>query len=84
MGCLGLLLLILITLPLFSAALALLLSRDNPAPMAYISGVLGALIEADLLNWSNFKKLGAHVISIGGAGVFDGILLTGIVAALIA
>lgn len=70
--------------PLFSAGLALLLSRDNPAPVAYISGVLGALIGADLLNWPNFKKLGAQVISIGGAGVFDGIFLTGIVAALIA
>ncbi len=70
--------------PLFSAGLALLLFRDNPAPVAYISGVLGALIGADLLNWPNFKKLGAQVISIGGAGVFDGIFLTGIVAALIA
>lgn len=70
--------------PLFSAGLALLLSRDNPAPVAYISGVMGALIGADLLNWPNFKKLGAQVISIGGAGVFDGIFLTGIVAALIA
>lgn len=70
--------------PLFSAGLAMLLSRDNPAPVAYISGVLGALIGADLLNWPNFKNLGSQVISIGGAGVFDGIFLTGIVAALIA
>jgi uncharacterized membrane protein len=58
--------------------------RNNPAPVAYISGVMGTLIGADLLNWSNFKKLGSHVLSIGGAGVFDGIFLTGIVAALIA
>ncbi len=70
--------------PLFSAGLALVLSPDNPAPVAYISGVLGALIGADLLNWPNFKKLGSHVLSIGGAGLFDGIFLTGIVAALIA
>jgi uncharacterized membrane protein len=70
--------------PIFSAGLALLLSRDNPAPVAYISGVVGTLIGADLLNWSNFRKLGSHVLSIGGAGVFDGIFLTGIVAALIA
>jgi uncharacterized membrane protein len=70
--------------PIFSAGLALLLSRNNPAPVAYISGVVGTLIGADLLNWSNFKKLGSHVLSIGGAGVFDGIFLTGIVAALIA
>lgn len=70
--------------PLFSAALALLLAPDNPAPVAYISGVLGTLIGADLLNWPNFKKFGSQVISIGGAGIFDGIFLTGIVAALIA
>jgi uncharacterized membrane protein len=70
--------------PLFSAGLAMVLASDNPAPVAYISGVLGTLIGADLLNWPNFKKLGAQVISIGGAGVFDGVFLTGIVAALIA
>jgi len=70
--------------PIFSALLALLLARNNPAPVAYISGVVGTLIGADLLNWSNFKKLGSQVLSIGGAGVFDGIFLTGIVAALIA
>jgi uncharacterized membrane protein len=70
--------------PLLSAGLAILLASDNPAPVAYISGVLGTLIGADLLNWRHFKRLGSHVISIGGAGLFDGIFLTGIVAALIA
>jgi len=69
--------------PLISAGLAFLLARDNPAPVAYISGVLGTLIGADLLNWPRFKKLGAQLISIGGAGVFDGIFLSGILAALI-
>jgi uncharacterized membrane protein len=70
--------------PLISAGLAYLLARDNPAPVAYISGTVGTLIGADLLNWPNFNKLGAQMISIGGAGVFDGIFLSGIVAALIA
>jgi uncharacterized membrane protein len=69
--------------PLVSAGLAILLARDNPAPVAFISGTLGTLIGADLLNWPNFKKLGAHMISIGGAGVFDGIFLAGILAVLI-
>ena len=69
--------------PLISAGLAFLLARDNPAPVAYISGVVGTLIGADLLNWPNFKKLGSHLVSIGGAGVFDGIFLSGMVAALI-
>ena len=69
--------------PLASALLAFLLARDNPAPVAYISGTMGTLIGADLLNWPNFKKLGSHVLSIGGAGVFDGIFLAGIVAVLL-
>ena len=69
--------------PLTSAGLAFLLAGENPAPVAYISGTVGTLIGADLLNWPNFKKLGAHLISIGGAGMFDGIFLSGIMAALI-
>jgi uncharacterized membrane protein len=69
--------------PLISALLAFLLARENPAPVAYISGAVGTLIGADLLNWRNFRKLGSQVISIGGAGVFDGIFLSGIVAALL-
>jgi uncharacterized membrane protein len=51
--------------------------------VAYISGTLGTLIGGDLLNWPNFKKLGAHMISIGGAGVFDGVFLAGVLAVLI-
>ncbi len=69
--------------PLISAGLAFLLAGDNPAPVAYISGTVGTLIGADLLNWPKFKKFGAHLISIGGAGMFDGIFLSGIVAVLI-
>lgn len=69
--------------PLLSATLALLLARDNPAPVAYIAGTVGTLVGADVLNWPNFRKLGAHLISIGGAGVFDGVFLSGVVAALI-
>jgi uncharacterized membrane protein len=70
--------------PLVSAGLAFLLARAHPAPVAFISGTLGTLIGADLLNWPNFKKLGSHMISIGGAGVFDGIFLAGILAVLLA
>ncbi len=69
--------------PLASAGLALLLARTNPAPVAYISGTLGTLIGADLLNWNRVKRLGPHMISIGGAGVFDGVFLTGTIAVLI-
>ncbi len=53
-------------------------------PLAYISGSLGTLIGADLLNLDKLQGLGAPIASIGGAGTFDGIFLTGIVAVLVA
>jgi uncharacterized membrane protein len=52
--------------------------------VAYVSGVMGTLIGADLLNLNRLRELGAPVASIGGAGTFDGIFLTGIVAVLLA
>ena len=70
--------------PLLSVGLALLLAPDNGAPVAYVSGAMGTLIGADLLNFPAFRKLGGHVLSIGGAGVFDGIFLVGIAAAVLA
>jgi len=63
---------------------ALVLSRKHAAPLAYIAGSLGTLIGADLLNLNKIAELNAPVASIGGAGTFDGIFLTGIVAVLIA
>ncbi|MGO8689854.1 MAG: DUF1614 domain-containing protein [Thermoguttaceae bacterium] len=68
--------------PLMAAAVALLLSRDHAAPLAYISGTLGTLIGADVLNLGNLA--GVRVASIGGAGTFDGVFLTGIIAVLLA
>ena len=52
--------------------------------VAYVSGVMGTLIGADLMNLRRIGGLGAPVASIGGAGTFDGIFLTGIVAVLLA
>ncbi len=69
---------------LTSAIVALLLSRQHAAPLAYIGGSLGTLIGADLLNLGKVQGLGAPVASIGGAGTFDGIFLIGILAVLIA
>jgi uncharacterized membrane protein len=70
--------------PLLSAALAILLSRDFAAPVAYVSGSLGTLIGADLLNLDKMRGVGAPIASIGGAGTFDGIFVTGILAVLLA
>ena len=52
--------------------------------IAYVSGVVGTLIGADLTNLHRIADLGAPVASIGGAGTFDGVFLTGIVAVLLA
>ena len=53
------------------------------APVAYVSGSLGTLIGADLLNINKLSSLGGGVASIGGAGAFDGVFLSGIVAVLL-
>lgn len=69
----------------FTAALtALLIAPESSAPMAYICGTMGVLIGADLLRLNDIRKIGTAVASIGGAGTFDGIFLTGIVAVLLA
>jgi len=78
-----------IALPVFvpavaTAIVALLVWRQHAAPLAYIGGSLGVLLGADLLNIGKLQGLGAPVASIGGAGTFDGIFLTGVVAVLLA
>jgi uncharacterized membrane protein len=70
--------------PLVTAAVAIVVSRRHAAPLAYIAGSLGTLIGADLLNLGRIRGLGAPVASIGGAGKFDGIFLTGLIAVLLA
>jgi uncharacterized membrane protein len=78
-----------IAVPVFApviatAILAFILSREYAAPLAYIGGSMGTLIGADLSNLDKINGLGAPVASIGGAGTFDGIFLTGILAVLLA
>lgn len=70
--------------PLASAAVGLLLDPSQAAHLAYISGVLGVLIGADILRLKQVINLGTPVAAIGGAGTFDGIFITGIIAALLA
>jgi uncharacterized membrane protein len=70
--------------PVVAAATGLLLSRQSAPSLAYIAGSLGTLIGADLLNLGIIQELGAPIASIGGAGRFDGIFLTGILAVLLA
>jgi len=70
--------------PILAALVALLLLPENAPALAYVSGSLGTLIGADVMNLPKIRRLGAQVVSIGGAGTFDGIFLTGVIAVLLA
>ncbi|WP_292520286.1 DUF1614 domain-containing protein [Methanoculleus sp.] len=78
--------------PLTGAVAGLLLARGcRAAPgLAYAGGTIGTLLGADLLNLANPEVLAAlagdrdTVLSIGGAGIFDGIFITGVLAVLLA
>jgi uncharacterized membrane protein len=70
--------------PLLSAGLAILFAPDQAAPVAFIAGVAGPLIGADLLHLKDIGRIATGMLSIGGAGTFDGIVLSGLVAAYLA
>lgn len=77
-------------IPPLSAALAAFLmvyvwgaSHDLIFLIAYAGGTLGTLIGADILNLGKIRDLGAPVASIGGAGTFDGVFLSGLIAVLL-
>jgi len=70
--------------PLIAALISIIVGQGYVPIVAYISGTLGTLIGADLLNMEKIKDLGAPVASIGGAGTFDGIFLNGVLAVLLA
>jgi len=70
--------------PLSTALISLFLYpiyiKTNPFIIAYVSGTLGTLVGADILNLNKIPKLRSPIVSIGGAGTFDGIYITGVVA----
>ena len=70
--------------PIAAALIATILDPQQRAPLAYISGTLGVLIGADLIRLKDIRNLGTPFASIGGAGTFDGVFITGLVAVLLA
>ncbi len=68
--------------PLTAALSAMLIAAPHAAPVAFAGGVLGTLIGADLLHLKDIQSM-TGVLSIGGAGVFDGIALCGLFALLL-
>ena len=72
-------------IPGFAAAiLAVLLTRQRRPVVAYVAGTIGCLIGADVLNLALVARLNAPIASIGGAGTFDGVFVSGIIAVLLA
>ncbi|MFW6111186.1 MAG: DUF1614 domain-containing protein [Thermoproteota archaeon] len=69
--------------PIASALIALLIPGGPATAIAYVSGVIGVLVGADLFNLNQTAKAGTKVLSIGGAGTFDGIFLTGIISVIL-
>lgn len=69
---------------LLAAVSALLLVPDQAPPVAFVAGVLSPLIGAGLPHLRDIGKITTGIASIGGAGTFDGIVLSGIVAAYLA
>ncbi|HEV8142358.1 MAG TPA: DUF1614 domain-containing protein [Methylomirabilota bacterium] len=70
--------------PLMATGVALLVSFREAPSVAYVAGSLGALIGADLLNLPRIIEIGAPIVAIGGAGTFDGVFLSGILAGVLA
>lgn len=83
--------------PILAAICGLVLAWGyaGAPPLAYISGTIGTLLGADIFSLltpgvlPELSPLGSFTthpvyLSIGGAGVFDGIFLTGIMAVLLA
>jgi uncharacterized membrane protein len=74
-----------IFIPGFAAAiLAVLLTRERRPVVAYVAGTIGCLVGADVLNLGMVARLNAPIASIGGAGTFDGVFVSGVIAVLLA
>jgi uncharacterized membrane protein len=72
-------------IPGFAAAiLAILMTRQRRPVVAYVAGTIGCLVGADVLNLALVAHLNAPIASIGGAGTFDGVFVSGIIAVLLA
>jgi len=72
--------------PAAAALAALLLVPDAAPAAAFVAGTLGPLIGADFFHINDLIRnpRGVGMASIGGAGTFDGIVLSAIFATLLA
>lgn len=70
--------------PLTAVVCAWLMGGMAAPSIAFAGGILGTLIGADLLHLGEIERLSSGTLSIGGAGIFDGIALCGLFALLLA
>lgn len=69
--------------PLVAAAAALLFQPEAAPQVAYVAGVLGPIIGADILHLPDLRSQPVALASIGGAGTLDGIVLSGVIATML-
>ncbi len=69
--------------PLTAALTAVLIAELQASSVALAGGILGTLIGADLLHLKEIERMSPGVLSLGGAGVFDGIAMCGLFALLL-
>ncbi|MGH7905556.1 MAG: DUF1614 domain-containing protein, partial [Candidatus Binataceae bacterium] len=69
---------------ILAAVIAVLIARRRSAAVAYVAGSMGCLLGADIYNLHAISRLHAPIASIGGAGTFDGVFVSGIIAVLLA
>jgi uncharacterized membrane protein len=73
--------------PIIAAISSILIAGLGPAAAsaAYISGSMGSLLGADIIHLAKEpEKIFAPLVSIGGAGIFDGVFITGLIAFVLA
>ncbi len=70
--------------PICAALIAIVLDPEMSAPLAYIGGTIGVIVGADLLRLKDIRNMRSPIAAIGGAGTFDGVFITGIIAVLLA
>jgi len=66
-----------------AAIFALLFAREHAPAVAFCAGVLGPLVGADLMHLRDLGRRASALMSIGGAGTFDGIVISGFLATLL-
>lgn len=69
---------------LIAVLAALVFAPQQATPVAFIAGVIGPVVGGDLLHLRHVTRIPSATVSIGGAGTFDSILLSGILAAYLA